>query len=273
MAIIAISQQMGSRGIELAQLTARQLGYRFMSGEEIVSEAARIFGVSQDELLVFDIRTPHFWERVRSESHRYVAYFRAVLLKELSGDRIVVAGRTLAHLLPPFPCVLRARVVAALSDRVRVTAAQEKIDPAAAERQVREQDREIKARSQSLSSVDIDDPTLYDLVVNTSTHSIEMLAGLFADGARAIDAGADHASLQTLSDAAIAGQVHAALLAHPKIRDAEIGVTCKSGAVYLNGPGLVAPWDGLVRDVARRIEGVREVAVQAEEPVPPVRSE
>jgi cytidylate kinase len=273
MAIIAISQQLGSRGIELGQLAASRLGYRFMSGEEVVAEAARIFGVSQDELLVFDMRTPHFWERVRSESHRYVAYFRAVLLKELAGDKIAVAGRTLANQLPPLSCAIRARAVAPLGDRVRYTAAQEKIDPTAAERQVRDHDREIKARSQTLFSVDIDDPAGYDLIFNTSSHPIEMLAELVADAARAVDASPDHAAMQTLSDVAIAAQVHAALLAHPQIRDAEIGVTCKSGAVCLNGPGLVAPWDGMVREVARKIAGVREVAIEAEAPVPPVRSE
>jgi cytidylate kinase len=273
MAIVAISQQLGSRGIELGQLAARRLGYRFMSGEEVVSEAARIFGVSQEELLVFDMRTPHFWERVRSESHRYVAYFRAVLLKEMAGDKIVVAGRTLAHQLPTTACAIRVRVVAPLSDRVRWTATQEKIDATAAERQVREHDREIKARSQNLFSVDIDEPTVYDLTLNTSSHPIEMLAELLADAARAIDASPDRAALQALSDVAIAAQVHAALLVHPKIRDAEIGVTCKSGAVCLSGPGLVAPWDGMVREVARKIDGVREVEVEAEAPVPPVRSE
>jgi cytidylate kinase len=273
MAIIAISQQLGSRGIELGRMAAERLGYRYMSGEEVVAQAARIFGVSQEELLVFDMRTPHFWERVRSESHRYLAYFQATLLKELAGNRIVVAGRTLAHQVPEMGCAIRVRVIAPLTDRVRHFASQDKIDLATADRQVREHDREVKARSQSLSSVDVDDPTLYDLTVNTSSHAIEWLADLLADGARAIDRGTDMSVMQTLCDAAIAAQVHAALLAHPKIRDAEIGVSCKSGTVCLNGPGLVAPWDGLVTEVARGIEGVREVAVEAEAPVPPVRSE
>ena len=68
MAVIAISQQVGSRGIELGRLTAEQLGWRFKTGQELIAEAARRFGVSEDELLVFDLRTPHFWERLRSEN-------------------------------------------------------------------------------------------------------------------------------------------------------------------------------------------------------------
>ena len=34
--------------------------------------------------------------------------------------------------------------------------------------------------------------------------------------------------------------------------------------VQINGPGLVPPWDGLIDEVARRIEGVRAVEVIAE---------
>ena len=106
MAVIAISQQIGSRGIELGRFAAEQLGWRFMSAPEIIAEAAHRFGVSEDQLLVFDLRTPHFWERHRMESHRYLAYIRAVLMKEIAQDAIVVAGRTLAHQLPAvrMPC-------------------------------------------------------------------------------------------------------------------------------------------------------------------------
>jgi hypothetical protein len=136
MAVIAISQQVGSRGIELGRLTAEQLGWRFKTGQELIAEAARRFGVSEDQLLVFDLRTPHFWERLRSESHRYLAY-------------------------------------------------------------------------------------------------------------------------------------NAALLAHPKIRDAQISVACRAGTVQLSGTGLVAPWDQLVCGVARTIDGVTAVEVGAEQPPMP----
>ncbi|HEY6395494.1 MAG TPA: BON domain-containing protein, partial [Candidatus Binataceae bacterium] len=68
-----------------------------------------------------------------------------------------------------------------------------------------------------------------------------------------------------LRDAATAAQVRAALLAHPKIRNAQIAVQCASGVVQLNGPGLVPPWDKLVNEVARGVEGVVAVEVAAEE--------
>jgi len=266
LAVIAISQQIGSRGIEIGRLAADELGWRFRTGQEIIAEAADRFGVSEDQLLVFDLRTPHFWERLHSESHRYLAYIRSVLLKEVAKDAIVVAGRTLAHQIPPLRCALRVRVVGPIAERIKRAAEEENLSPAAAEKHVREHDREAKARSQTLSGVDIDDPTLYDLVVNSSAQPVESIARMLANAAREIDATADAPSRASLCDAAIAAQVHAALLAHPKIRDAQITVNCRAGAVWLNGPGLVAPWDELVSEVARTIEGVTSVEVGSEEP-------
>jgi len=269
MAVIAISQQVGSRGIELGRLTAEQLGWRFKTGEELIAEAARRFGVSEDHLLWFDLRTPHFWERLRSESHRYLAYIRAVLLRELAHDSIVVAGRTLAHQTPPVRCALRVRVVSPIAERIKCTEQEERLSAASAEKHVREIDRETKARSQSLSGVDVDDPTLYDLIVNSFGQPLEAIARALAAAAGEINASADAAARSALHDATIAGEVHAALLAHPKIRDAQISVACRAGTVRLTGPGLVAPWDELVCGVARTIDGVSAVEVGAEQPPMP----
>ena len=81
MAVIAISLQLGSRGLEFGRMAADALGYGFVTGDEMIAEAARRFNVSADDLLISDLRTPRFWERGRSERHRYLAYLRAVLLE------------------------------------------------------------------------------------------------------------------------------------------------------------------------------------------------
>jgi hypothetical protein len=48
-------------------------------------------------------------------------------------------------------------------------------------------------------------------------------------------------------------------------------VNCAKGAVRVNGPGLVPPWDDLIGDVARKVEGVTSVEVNAEESPAPIR--
>ena len=68
-----------------------------------------------------------------------------------------------------------------------------------------------------------------------------------------------------MRDAAIAAQVHAALVAHPKIGDTQMSVNCSAGCVRVSGVGLVPPWDDLVIGVAQKIEGVASVEVGADD--------
>lgn len=265
MAVIAISQQLGSRGIALGELAANQLGYRFQTGERLIAETARRFNVSAEQMKWFDVRTPHFWERLKTESHRFSAYYRAVFLLEAALDQLVVAGRTSALFLPEGGAGLRVRVIAPLADRVRQVAVDEQLSPAAADKRVREFDGEVKARTQTLFGVDIDDPLLYDLMINTARRPLGVHAATLAAAAGRLDLACDAADSCMMRDAAIAAQVHAALVAHPKIRDAQVAVNCSSGAVRVSGPGLVPPWDELVIGVAQQIEGVASVEVGAEE--------
>ncbi|HEY6300615.1 MAG TPA: cytidylate kinase-like family protein [Candidatus Binatus sp.] len=264
MAVIAISQQIGSRGIELGELAARELGYRFQSGEQLIAETAKRFNVSAEQVKWFDVHSPHFWER-KTDTGRFAAYYRAVFLQEAAQDRIVVAGRGSSHFLPEGGCGIRVRTMAPVALRIKQVAKDEKLAPAAADKRVRDFDMELKARIQTLFGQDIEDPAIYDLVINTSRLPLAAHANTLAALATHIDSGRTPERTKCMQDAAIAAQVHAALVAHPKIGDTQMSVNCSAGCVRVSGVGLVPPWDELVIGVAQRIEGVSSVEVGAEE--------
>src|SRR5260221_6688362 len=121
MAVIAISQHIGSRGIELGELTARELGYRFQTGEQLIAETARRFNVSAEQMKWFDVHAPHFWER-KTEGSRFAAYYRAVFLQEAAQNRIVVAGRGSSHFLPEGGYGIRVRTMAPVAGRIKQVA-------------------------------------------------------------------------------------------------------------------------------------------------------
>ncbi len=269
MAVIAINQQLGSGGAELGELTAAKLGYRCLLGEQLVSATAEQFGVSADQMRIFDIHTPHFWERSKTEMPRYIAFFRSVLLKELARERTIVVGRSVAFMVPPARCALRVRVLAPIGYRIAKVAVDEKMTPAAADKHTRDYDTEVKARIQSLYNLDIDDAANYDLVIRTANHPADAIVDMLAAAASALDGAADETGRGQLRDASLAAQVHAALFAHPKIRDAQIEVGCKEGCVRISGPGLVPPWDQLVAEVAQSVEGVVKIDVGADAAVIP----
>ncbi len=265
MAIVAMTQHIGTRPFELGQITAERLGYRFLTADQIIAQAATVYGIKPEELVIADERRPHFWERLKTDTERFVRFFRAAVLKEMARDRLVVVGRSVTHMMPAYACGLRVRLTGPFNDRVRVVAAEEKLAQAIAERRVRDYDRETRARIQTLLDVDIDEPSNFTLVLNTHVLPLGLLAGVLADLANEIDKTAKPDDWRGMRDAALAAEVQAALMLHPKIGHAPLEVQCASGIIQVSGPGLVPPWDGLINDVARQIDGVRAVEVSADE--------
>src|SRR5260370_37200501 len=133
MAVIAISQQIGSRGIELGELAARELGYRFQSGEQLIAETAKRFNVNAEQMKWFDVHSPHFWQR-KTDTGRFAAYYRAVFLQEAAQDRFVVAGRGSSHFLPEGGCGIRVRTMSPVAIRIKQVAKEERLSSAPAEK-------------------------------------------------------------------------------------------------------------------------------------------
>jgi cytidylate kinase len=273
MAVIAINQQLGSRGDELGQLVADALGYRFWGRREIVSAASRAYRVEPEQFLIIDERQPHFWERPKVDADRLRAFLRAVIFREMAQDRMVFASSSGAQLMPANGCGLRVRAMAPFPIRVRNIVQIEKLTPLAAEKRVRDHDREVKARAHSLYDFDIDDPCIYDVVLNTEVLSFDTIVETLRSCAEKIHASRDNRAFQELRDAAVSAQVRAALLSHPKFGHTEINVECVLGAVRVDGPGLVAPWDDLARKVAAEIEGVKSCDIGGDDPPMPLRAE
>jgi cytidylate kinase len=271
MAIIAITQHIGTRADELGRLVADRLGYRFLNSQMVIDEAARRFKVTPEQLVIVDERRTHFWERLKTDTARFIPLFRAATLKFMAADNLVILGRSVAILLPEVGLGLRVRLVAPMKERIAAVAAEEKLAPAVAERRVREYDREVRARMQTLFNVDIEDPLTHHLTLNTHATPRSALLKMLSEAATEIDRSAPADSRQKLCDEALAAEVRATLMSHPKIGHAPLEVNCLSGKVQVNGPGLVPPWDDLIGSVARNVEGVSAVEVNAEESAAPVR--
>jgi cytidylate kinase len=271
MAIVAMTEHVGTHSLELGQLAAKRLGYRYKSSEALIKDTSERYSVAPAQLVIVDERRPHFWERLKTDTERFAGFFRAVVLKEMAQDRIVLTGRSVAHLLPDHGCGLRVRLVGPFKERAQIVAAEEKLALAMAERRVRDHDREMRARIQTLFGVDIEDDSAYSLVFNTFAMPLEVAAMTISSLAQELDRTVRPEQWCRMRDAALAAEVRAALMLNPKIGHAPFEVQCSSGIVQVNGPGLVPPWDDLVNDLARRVEGVKSVEVIAEEQPVPVR--
>jgi hypothetical protein len=91
MSIVTISRGSYSRGKEVAEKLARALKYECLS-REVVLEASAQFSIPEVRLVRAIHDAPSILDRFTYGKERYVAFFRAALLKRAQKDNVVSHG-------------------------------------------------------------------------------------------------------------------------------------------------------------------------------------
>ena len=272
MPILTMSHEIGAGGPEIAQKVAERLGSHYVD-QELISEAALRYGLQEEKLSNLDESKPSLFERFDAETRRYITVLQTALYEFAEKDRVVLMGRAGQWLLRGIPHVLRVRVMAPFDLRVKRLAKKlsgqmgEQTNPRTVHDMARRDDMEKAGRMRYLYEVDVKDPALYDLVINTEKLSIDASVELIAGMLQRPELATTPAGQQLIADRALASRVQVALATHPETRKYRITVEAKTGVVTLEG---TAAMDEAV-DVAREVTGVRDVKTQQVDipPIPP----
>ncbi|HEX7787045.1 MAG TPA: cytidylate kinase family protein [Methylomirabilota bacterium] len=268
MAILAISQEMGSGGAEIGMTVATRLGYTYVDNEELLGRAQR-YGLAEDRLARLAEDRPSWVERFDAETRRCILALQTVLYEFSQADDIVLMGGGGQWLLRGVPHAIRTRIVAPFAERVtRLTATlsaegRERVTPKIVAQFIRRDDIQKSARMRYLFDVDLKDPGLYDVHINTAVLSRAAAVQLLADLARQPDFSTTEEGRQLVADRALASQVEVALAGHPDLRRRAINVECRQGAVTLELSSGADP--DVARAVAEGVAGVQSVALRAAE--------
>ncbi len=117
-----------------------------------------------------------------------------------------------------------------------------------------------------LFDVDLKEPGVYDVLINTAVLSRESSVDLLVNVARRPDFSTTDAGRQLVADRALASQVEVALAGHPDTRRRAIGVEASRGVVMLELPSGADPEVAVA--VAHGVTGVQNVTLRfAEIPI------
>jgi cytidylate kinase len=263
---------MGAGGPEIGQQLAERLGYRFVD-HELISDAAHRYGLLEEKLSHLDESKPSLFERFDAETRRYITVIQTALFEFAEQDRVVLMGRGGQWLLRGIAHHLRARVMAPFDLRVKNLATKlsgsmgEKTSPRTVMEMIRRDDTERAGRMRYLYEVDLTDPALYDLVINTEKLTIPTAVEMMAQAVDRPELRTTDAAAQLVADRSLASRVQVALATHPETRKYRITVEAKAGQVTLEG---TAAMDEAV-EVARGVAGVRGVKAEQVDipPIPP----
>ena len=272
MAIVTISHQMGAGGTEIGLALARRLGYHYVD-HELLEDAVRRYGVAEEKLSHLDETKPSLFERFDTETRHYITVLQTTLLEFAEADNVVLMGRGGQWLLRGIPHVLRVRIIAPFEQRVRRwirrVAAQSGETPnqRAVVDLVRRDDGEKAGRMRYLYEVDIVDPNLYDMVVNTERLACEPVVEMLERAVCRPEMATTDAGRQVVASRALASRVQVALATHPDTRRYRVTVEADAGVVTLEG---TAALDRAV-EVARTVPGVVQVTTRQVDipPIPP----
>src|SRR4029450_13201888 len=170
-------------------------------------------------------------------------------------------------LLRGVPHALRTRIVAPFAERVtRLTATlsaegRERVTPKTVAPFIRRDDIQKSARMRYLFDVDLKDPGLYDVHINTAVLSRAAAVQLLADLARQPDFATTDAGRQLVADRALASQVEVALAGHPDLRRRAINVESRQGNVTLELSSGADP--DVARSVAQSVPGAESAWLRA----------
>jgi cytidylate kinase len=183
--VITISREYGARGAAVARVVADRTGFSFWDRELLDAIAAN---AHLDPIVLAPFDEHHrsvlidtvggMIPRATSPSQAdYVRALHAVAKELVLRGGAVMIGRGL-HLLIGAAHALRVRVVCPLEQRIRELADREHIDTDTARTAIEDADRDRRAFVRDLYGAEVDDPSAYDLWLNTGTLSLDGAAAM-----------------------------------------------------------------------------------------------
>jgi hypothetical protein len=187
--VVALSREYGARGAAVGRIVAERLGFSFWNRELLAAiakhahtDAATMAPFDEHHRSVLIDAVGGMMPRAQTVGLTDYARELTTVVRDLvlRGSAVLV-GRGLTFLIDPSR-VLRVRVVCPLEDRVRGVAEREKLSLDQARAVVEEADRDRRAFIRDLYGKESDDPTAYELVINTGTLSLEAAAAVVVAG-------------------------------------------------------------------------------------------
>jgi cytidylate kinase len=259
MTVIAMSQEMGTLGRDVANGVAEALGLALVR-HEIGDAAADRMHVRKSLIRRFREGQAGFFEKRKVDEETLALYTAEQIYDHALNGNVLIRGwgaTMLLYSVPHIPCI---RVCAPLENRVRwLMGRLDTDDPEIARAEIERSDGAHATRIRHQFGVTLGDPLLYDLVLNTGRVSIESCVDQIVALSRRPEFQPTPASIGMLRDLSLAAHIQAALRASDNESRIDITPEVKGDRVVLRGVVLDEAERHKAMEVARGVPGVAHV--------------
>jgi cytidylate kinase len=269
MSVIAISRGSLFATKKLADGVKHRLGYKVISREEVI-DAARQYGIDETGLGdkdIMELHPPGYWHERSDERMHYLTCFKTALLDFALEGSIIYHGNLAHVLLNEVPFVLRVRVNAPLSDRVKLLMGEEGLSREGAIEKIKDLDHRRRLWTQFLYDAEVIDPILFDLVLNLERISTDDAIEIVVAEVKKEPFQPTEDSLKILRDLHLASVVKTYLMRSTKTRGLELYVEADSatGRVIVSGslpPDAHRAGEADIRSAISGVELIKSVEVK-----------
>lgn len=260
MTVIAITQEMGSLGKDVALQTAEALGLTMVRDEMISDIVAAKMKKRKSAIRRFKEGNASLRERL-GVSRKSLAVFSATEVYEYSAKgNVLIRGWGATYLLQGIPHVLRVRVCAPFERRVQWL--MERLDTdneAFAQEEIRRSDAARSANIHQWFLETWGNPLDYDLVLNTGRVSIESCVELIKLMVRRPEFQKTEESQHQLINLALESKVRLALRSNPATENVRISIEADNCKVVLSGIVVDENESRACESTLTKVPGVSEV--------------
>ncbi len=259
MTVIAMSQEMGTLGRDVAAGVAQALGLRLVR-HEIGDVAADRMNVKKSLVRRFREGQVGWFEKRRvDESSLALLTAEQVFEHALEGD-VLIRGWGATILLFPVRHVPCIRICAPLDNRIEwLMERLDTDDPQVARDEIERSDGAHAARMRHAFGVTLGDPLLYDMVLNTGRVSIQGCVDQVVALSRRAEFQPSAESVAHLRDLALQARIQAALREHASDTQIDITPEVTGDRVVLRGVVLDERERQLAAQITRAVPGVDAV--------------
>ncbi len=253
MAILTLTGELGSGRKVVGEAVAALLNYRYISRQTILADLGELGNQWAEWGKEFDVHCPTIWERYDWSYMAFKAQIEAIYLSHALQDKVVLVGRGGNFLLKDVPYALRVRLTTPKEIRVERMSKKDEISREAAEWLVDKTDYESSCYIHALYGKRGDEPSEYDLVVDTSTQPVEAIVTALKDALLNKERFNTEEARAGLRIGAQAAKVKAGLIANPRTFVPTLDVLVIDNKLTVRGIVHNPEQRGRIEDAARAL--------------------
>ena len=261
MGVITISRGSYSKGREIAEKLAANLGYECIS-RDILLEASEHFNIPEIKLIRAAHDPPSILDRFKHGKKKYINYIREAFLEHIQKDNVVYHGLVGHFFLQGIPNIFKVRIIANMKERIQEEMARDDIGEKEARHILARDDEEKRKWGMYLYGIDAKDSQLYDLVLQIGNMQVEDAVDILAQIAQRPCFRTTPESRSMIRDNCIAAKSQRILSQKFPLANVE----CKNGSVVVNLETSLSLEKEVKEEVTKALgdlDGIKEIRVNA----------